>query len=247
LFPFFYNGSKSRLLHQKTNNDNNKSNLLGSYLAGLIEGDGSIIVPKSYRNEKGKLLYPQVKIVFVDKDIPLANKLKEILKSGTIDHPRNTRYINFRIQDISTLQKVAVLLNWLMRTPKIEALHRLIDWLNNRTSKLQLKIKEIPKLGLDKSNLDSNAWLSGFLEADGNFYCTFNLNTEGIATQVKHYMRISQKATYGKSTELSIEINSNFHIMDKIREFLDIKNVSKIQRIKENRKQKTENRRQIKE
>lgn len=55
----------------------------------------------------------------MDKDIPLANKLKEILKGGTIDHPRNTRYINYRIQDISTLQKVAVLLNGQMRTPII--------------------------------------------------------------------------------------------------------------------------------
>lgn len=32
-------------------------NLLGHYLAGLIEGDGSIIVPKTIRNQKGKLYF----------------------------------------------------------------------------------------------------------------------------------------------------------------------------------------------
>ena len=53
---------------------------LGSYLAGLIEGDGSIIVPKSLRNEKGKLLYPKIKITFVSKDAPLAIKIKKVLE-----------------------------------------------------------------------------------------------------------------------------------------------------------------------
>jgi hypothetical protein len=48
--------------------------LLGHYLAGLIEDDGSIITPKSLKNEKGKLLYPRIKITFVDKDVPLAKK-----------------------------------------------------------------------------------------------------------------------------------------------------------------------------
>jgi hypothetical protein len=37
--------------------DDSSKNLLGSYLAGLIEGDGSIIVPKTIRNQNGKLLY----------------------------------------------------------------------------------------------------------------------------------------------------------------------------------------------
>jgi hypothetical protein len=41
-------------------------------LAGLVAklGDGSIIVPKTNRNQKGKLLYPVVKITFVKKDTP---------------------------------------------------------------------------------------------------------------------------------------------------------------------------------
>ena len=36
--------------------NNSSMNYLGNYLAGLIEGDGSIIVPKTIRNQKGKLL-----------------------------------------------------------------------------------------------------------------------------------------------------------------------------------------------
>jgi len=52
--------------------------MLGYYLAGLIEGDGSIIVSEQFRNEKGKLLFPfpTVKITFVDKDLPLAMKIQ---------------------------------------------------------------------------------------------------------------------------------------------------------------------------
>ena len=58
-----------------------------------------------------------------------------------------------------------------MRTPKIEALHRLITWLNlNRN-------ESIPLLGKDESPLGGSPWLSGMLEADGSFYSTtFFLN-----------------------------------------------------------------------
>ena len=37
--------------------DLKRESMLGYYLAGLIEGDGSIIVPRTHRNEKGRLLY----------------------------------------------------------------------------------------------------------------------------------------------------------------------------------------------
>ena len=107
------------------NNLNNKK--LGSYLAGLIEGDGTIIVPKTIRNQKGRLLYPVVKITFVEKDAPLAKKIQEVINGGTIVYYNNNKYLDLLFQDLKSIQLIAVILNGCMRTPKIEALYRLID------------------------------------------------------------------------------------------------------------------------
>lgn len=125
---------------------------------------------------------------------------------------------------------VLVLLNGKMRTPKIEALHRLIDWFNARSHK-NLKLS---KLGLDDSSLGNNPWLTGFIEADGNFFCSFDLNSQNIAETVKNYMRVSQKQTYKISSDISKQNNSNLQIMEKIREFLDVKTVNEIKRTKKN-------------
>ena len=55
-----------------------------SYLAGLIEGDGSIYVPKSERSIKGKLNYPSIQIVFNLPDYPLALIISQKLGQGSI-------------------------------------------------------------------------------------------------------------------------------------------------------------------
>ena len=130
-----------------------------------------------------------------------------------------------------------------MRTPKIEALHRIIDWLNarSRSSKLPFNKQLLTKLTLDRSPLGDNPWLTGFIEADGNFYSNFKVNSQEIAQEIRHYMRISQKAIYGKRCNLSTAVNpkllnedrSNKHIMEKIREFLDVKSVNEIKRTRE--------------
>lgn len=222
---------ESRSNHQLSNNVPNK--LLGHYLAGLIEGDGSIIVPKTIRNPKGKLLYPVVKITFVDKDAPLALKIKEILSGGTIVHYPNSKYLDLLFQDLNSIRKIAVLLNGQMRTPKIEALYRLIDWLNAKSGSLgYAENSKISKLGLDQSSLGDNPWLTGFLEADGNFYCNFELDSNGIAKTVKSYMRVTQKQLYKANSDISEAMNSNLLIMEKIREFLDVSTVNEIKRVR---------------
>ena len=55
---------------QSTNNSHSPSPVeLGAYLAGLIESDGSIIIPKDSTTR------PTIKIVFNIKDRPLAERL----------------------------------------------------------------------------------------------------------------------------------------------------------------------------
>lgn len=80
-----------------------------------------------------------MKITFVKKDAPLALKTQEIIRGGQIVHPKDSNYIDLLFQDLNSIQSIAVLLNGKLRTPKIEALYRLIDWLN-------AKYKDKPKI-----------------------------------------------------------------------------------------------------
>lgn len=70
---FYYKNKK--YLHTYNNYKLNKN--FACYLAGLIEGDGSIIVPKTERSPKGKLNYPSIKIVFDLRDFPLAQIIQK--------------------------------------------------------------------------------------------------------------------------------------------------------------------------
>jgi len=53
--------------YENTESENNikHDNQLGYYLAGLIEGDGSIIVPIKDKTDKGKSIHPIIRIVLI--------------------------------------------------------------------------------------------------------------------------------------------------------------------------------------
>jgi LAGLIDADG endonuclease len=136
----------------------------GSYLTGLIEGDGSIITPKTERSVKGRINYPSIQIVFHLKDYSLALMIQKEITNGSLSRKKGINAYVLTINNYNGLILLISLINGNMRTPKIYSLYNLIDWLN-------FKFKEIhiPKKPLNDSPLDSNAWLSGFIEADGHF------------------------------------------------------------------------------
>jgi LAGLIDADG DNA endonuclease family protein len=132
-----------------------------AYLAGLIEGDGTIVVPKFLRSPKGKLNYPIIQIVFQLKDLPLALIIQKELGFGSIARKKGVNAYILTINNYEGLILTINLINGNMRTSKIHSLYNLIDYYQNRI--------DIEKKPLDNSSLLSNSWLSGFIEADGSF------------------------------------------------------------------------------
>jgi hypothetical protein len=107
------------------NNDFNSN--FASYLAGLIEGDGTIIVPKTERSPKGKLNYPSIQIVFDLRDLPLALILQSKINHGSLSKKKGVNAYILTINNFEGLILIANLINGYMRTPKIIALYKLID------------------------------------------------------------------------------------------------------------------------
>lgn len=169
---------------------------LGSYLAGLIEGDGYITIT----NQNSAILG----ITFHIKDRPVAEMLLKIFGTGFIAN-RPTNSIELRFSSKETIEIIIYLINGKFRTPKLEALHRLIDWFNNKYS------LNILKLPLDNSALSTNMWLSGFIDCDGNFYIKHSLK------QIACTFNIEQRMIYSKTQQ------SYYDILNQISTFLNVK------------------------
>ena len=125
--------------HSTTSTFNNKSknNNFGSYLAGLIEGDGAIVVPKTERSAKGKLNYPCINLVFHLRDFPLGQLIQKELGTGSLSKKKGVNAYLLQINSFEGVLKLVNLLNGNMRTPKINRLYNLIDWLNYKSNNLK--------------------------------------------------------------------------------------------------------------
>lgn len=204
-----------------SNDDKNNSNLLrsklGPYLAGLIEADGSFAVHD--KNSKAKKYAPKIFIVFSLNDNPLAEKLASIIQVGKIYKKENQGSVLWSIQNSEDVIKIIHIINGYMRTPKIEALHRAIAWYNDNMN------TDIKHLDLDLSPIDSNSWLAGFTDGDGNFSLTLtDRKKKGVVTskRVQAFFRIELRQNYHKEVSIVQGGISYFEILDKIARYLKV-------------------------
>jgi hypothetical protein len=159
-FPLY---TALRSFHTNNDSPNLNKSLFSYYFTGLLEGDGTIVTPKTLRSPKGKLNYPAIQIVFHLKDLPLALLIQKELGVGSLSRKKGVDAYIFTVNSYEGILLVISLINGNMRTPKIHSLNALIDFLN------ETKGTCIEKHPVSTESLYSNPWLSGFMEADASF------------------------------------------------------------------------------
>ena len=189
---------------------------LGSYLAGLVEGDGTIVVPKTERSAKGKLNYPSIQITFQLKDFPLCQAIQRELGYGSISKKKQSAAYILTINSNEGLINFAKLINGKFRGPKYFQFCLLVNFLNNKNLDLNLIIDK-----LDQSHLSTNSWLAGFIEADGSFQVRTSLNSKVKRLQLSFELSQARLTKYGYST---------YELMLSIAQFLSV-NVNEISRL----------------
>jgi len=216
---------------------------IGPYLAGLIEGDGTIAVHDSNLSKSGTAKFkkcpPKIILVFKKADLPLAKFLQKAIQCGQVLNKPERGYVLWQIQDIVGIYTIVSIVNGFMRTPKIEALNRAIIWLNDyinvnmstqtkNTNKLlpstKLILSKISKLEIkpiDTSPIEKNSWLSGFSDADGNFSINIHKRTNKNSTRVQLYYRLEVNQNYHKADSEGTK-SSFFPIMSKLGLYLGV-------------------------
>jgi hypothetical protein len=211
------NFSNMRYSSSSAENLTNSNHNFSKYLTGLIEGDGTIHVPKSQRSDKGILNYPSIQIAYNLKDLPLALVIQKELGHGSISRKKGLNAYVYTINNYDGIILTISMLNGNMRTNKIYSLHKLIDWYN------KYKETNIEKKELNNDSFMLDPWLSGFIESDGHFSirttesnkyskieCKFELSQRQVDHNNKNNLFFMEKiAVELESLVKSIRLNTN--------------------------------------
>lgn len=224
-----YNQTSSGQIKDKHNNNENISDNICAYLTGLIEGDGNIYIDKNNK------ISPKMSIVFNKKDYELINYLISKFKLGKIIERNKSNVYIWQIQSIEDIYKLIKYTNGYYRTPKYKSICEIINWINNYIDKpsdnliknnfniynnnirnnILSKINYLEIKPIDTSNILSNAWFTGFSDADGYFGLILNKSKKNKSISLRYSLEIKQNYT-------SNNLNDSFYpIMLNISNSLD--------------------------
>lgn len=135
----------------------------------------------------GKKYTPHLAISFAESEYPLVLDLK-LLIGGSIRHKVENHTYVLTITSMPGLIKIINLMNGYLRTPKIARFNAMINWINLSTG------SSIPRHNVNNSNLLDNAWLAGFIEADGSFDIRVSQTSGGSTkNRVSARLRLEQR------------------------------------------------------
>jgi hypothetical protein len=213
----------------------NNSENFGSYLAGLIEGDGHISIPALFKNSKSTLrprTRTSVQDLVLGREARVFNPrivftshinnlgLYAFIQSelGNIGRFQitGTNTLRYIIGDLKGIQILIKLMHGKFRTPKNQTFNNLIKIMNDKCS------LSIPESLLDTSDFHGNSWLTGFTESDGHFGIKYveGISKSGVMKRARSEhvtlkYRLDQRA-YDRPTSLSM-----LPFMEKLAIFLD--------------------------
>jgi hypothetical protein len=190
-----------RILRGHTLNKNR--NFMSSYLAGYIEGNGTIYVPKEIKG------HPSISLSINSKDLPLLMFIQNYIGHGNFYKVKGKNAYTYSIGNIEGMILVINIINGLMRTKKILKLYELIDFINTKYPKLN----KLEKLPIDNSELKDNGWFSGFTDSDGCFYVRVTKNTNSSTTKVSCKYELVQAYDKNEYTINIITKISNFLLL----------------------------------
>ena len=171
--------------------------VFGAYLAGLWEGDGHIKINK-FRHCR-----PSFHISFNILDNIFAQRLLDALSVykivGTLTYKRKENVCVLNIYSIAGLKGIVNLINGKLRSPKAYQLAFLINWLNQKHN------TNIQKLPINKLGISEDAWLAGFIDADG--YCGVAFRESRGKTYVGCQFELSQRTLCPKTVLTRLLLN----------------------------------------
>ena len=91
------------------------------------------------------------------------------------------------ISNINSLKYIITLMSPYLRTPKINQVNKLIDWINKKEN------RNDKYLILCKNSLDADSWLAVFIDADGSFHIRYTTRSSGLKERITMTFTLEQR------------------------------------------------------